>query len=804
MIDIRHALRRLARTPGFSLVAIATLALGVGATTAIFSVVNAALIRPLPYANADDIVRIYSPSSQGGSTVSPPDYTDWRRAATSFSGMAATNQTSSAIANAGATEEIDGTLVSGDFFRIMAVRPALGRTLDSTDTQSVGTNTVVLSDSVWRRLFAADPAVLGRSVRLDDVPYTIVGVMPRGFSYPAGSEYWTPLAFSERDLATQRGAHYLDVIGRLRAGASLEHARADLATIWARLAHEHPDQDVATGGRVTTLRTSLVGDSRPAFLILLAAVGLVLLIACANVANLLLVRALRRYREITVRAALGAQRARLIAESLTEAVVLALVSGVVGVVLAVVATRFVNRLRPDDVTLATAALDWRVLLVAGALSLAAGLLFGAIFAFQTAPRDDIAARLASDGRAGSASAANRRTKRGLAVAEIALAVVLVSCAGLLLRSFLALRAVDPGFRPENRVVFDVDLPDVQFNSAERCALFFSDFLTKLRAMPGVQRAAASTGVPMSGFRYSISAHSLDGRDLSSDEQDRLSTQVRRVSDDYFRVMGMQLRAGRTLTRADRSGTAPAIVVNEAAARLYVPSGDAIGHSVLIGTSFAPGRPRAGGQIVGIVGDVRDDGLSRKPVPEIYMAIDQFPPDFGTITIQSTQGPTTLVAAARRVLAASAPDVAIFHVTTMDALEAASIGQPRFIMTLLALFAGIAIVMAIIGLYGVIAFGVGERTREIGVRIALGAQRTDVARLVVSEALLLGAVGVLSGLAISLATSRALQSLLYGVRPVDALTYLATAAAMLVAALTAAWLPARRATRLDPVTAIRAE
>ncbi len=804
MIDIQRAVRRLARTPGFSLVAVATLALGVGANTAIFSVVNAALIRPLPFPKADDIVRIYSPSSQGGSTVSPPDFTDWRRGATSLSGMAATNQTSSAITNSGVTEEIDGALVTGDFFRIMAVRPALGRTLDSTDTQSAGTNTVVLSDSIWRRLFAADPAVLGRSVRLDDVPYTVVGVMARGFSYPGGSEYWTPLAFSERDLATQRGAHYLDVVGRLRSGVSLERARTDLTTIWTRLAEQYPDKDVVTGGAVVTLRTSLVGDSRPALLILLAAVGLVLLIACANVANLLLVRALSRYREITVRAALGAQRTRLIAESLTEAVVLASVSGVVGLVLAIVGTRFVNWLRPDDVVLATAALDSRVLLVAAALSLAAGLLFGAIFAFQTVPRDNIAARLAADTRAGSASAANRRVKRGLAVAEIALAVVLVSCAGLLLRSFLALRAVDPGFRSENHLVFDVDLPDVQFNSAERCALFFSDFLTKIRAIPGVQHAAASTGVPMSGFRYSISAYSLDGRHLSSDEQDRLSTQIRRVSDDYFGVMGMQLLAGRPLTAADRGGTAPVIVVNEAAARLFVPTGDAIGHTVLIGTSFAPGRPRAGGQIVGIVGDVRDVGLSRQPVPAMYLVIDQFPPDFGTITIQSTQDAATLVATARRILAASAPDVAIFHVTSMDALKAASIGRPRFIMTLLALFAGIAIVMAMIGLYGVIAFGIGERTREIGVRIALGAQRSDVARLVVSDALILGAVGVASGLAISIAASRTLQSLLYGVRPVDALTYVATGTSMLAAALLAAWLPARRATRLDPVAAIRAE
>ena len=804
MTDLRRALRRLARTPGFSVVAIATLALGVGANTAIFSVVNAALIRPLPYPNADAIIRIF-PGPTGRGTASPPDFTDWRTGASSFGGMAATTNASSAITRAGVTEEIDGTVVTGDFFKVMAVRPSLGRTLDSTDTRSVGTNVVVLSDSLWRGLFGADPSIVGRAIRLDAVPYTVVGVMPKGFSYPGGSEYWAPLAFTDHDLTTQRGAHYLDVIARLRPGVSLAQAHADMATIWDRLAQTYPTYDVASGA-LATLRTSLTGDARPALLVLLAAVGLVLLIACANVANLLLVRALHRYREITVRAALGAQRQRLIAESLTEAGVLAAAGGVVGVALAIGATRLMRGLRPDDVILSTAAVDWRVLLVAMGLSLGAGLVFGLMFAYQTVPRDDIAARLGADGRSASASSANRRTKRTLAVAEIALAVVLVSCAALLLRSFLVLRAVDPGFRSENRIVFDIALPDVQFNTAAKRAVFFSDLLPKIRAIPGVEHASLSTGIPMSDFHYSISAYSLDGRHLSSDEEDRLSTQVRRVSDDYFRTLGIPIRAGRGITDADRSGRPLVVVVNEAAARLIAPHGDAIGHTFEIGTTFdpEPGRPRGGGTIVGIVGDVRDFGLSSQPVPETYFAVDQFPPDFGTITLESTQQPAALAAAARKILAASAPDVAIFRVTTLDALEAASIGRPRFIMTLLAMFAGIAIVMAIVGLYGVIAFGVGERTREIGVRVALGAQRHDIARLVVSDALILGAIGVVSGLGISVATSRALQSLLYGVRPVDALTFVATGASMLAAALVAAWLPARRATRLDPVAAIRSE
>jgi putative ABC transport system permease protein len=804
MIDLRRAIRRLIRTPGFSIAALVTLALGVGANTAIFSVVNSALIRPLPYPKADEIVRIFSgPTGRGN--ASPPDFVDWRHDAKSFAGMAAMNGTSAAISNDGLTEEIDGTVVTGDFFDVVGIRPTLGRAVGSTDTRSVGTNVVVLSDTLWRRVFRADPTVIGRSVRMDDVSYTIIGVMPRGFSYPRGSEFWSPLAFTDHDLTTQRGGHYLDVVARLRSGVSLKQAQLELGSIWARLANDYPTKDKPSGA-IVTLRTSLVGESRPALLILVAAVGLVLLIACANVANLLLVRALRRHREITVRAALGAQRGRLIAECLTEAVVLATAAGAVGVALAEAGTRLLNSLRPDDPILATAAIDWHVLLVAIGLSIGSGLLFGFIFAHQTLPRDDIGARLGAGGRSASEAKSQRRTKRVLAALEIALAVVLVSCAGLLVRSFLALRAVDPGFQATNRVVFDVGLPDVQFDTPEKQALFFSDLLAKIRAIPGVQHAAASTGVPMSGFRYSFSARAFDGRTLSSQEGDHLSTQVRRVSDDYFRVMGIPIRAGRGLGPKDRRGAQPVLVVNEAAARLLAPVGSPIGHNLEISTTFAPGpgRPRASGQIVGVVGDVRDFSLSSQAVPEIYFALDQYPADFGTITIQSTLDPVALTNTARKILAASAPDVAVYHQTTLGALEEASIDQPRFIMTLLAVFAAVAIVMAIVGLYGVIAFGVGERTREIGVRIALGAQRGDVARLVVSDALLLGAVGVAAGLAVSLATTRVLENLLYGVRPGDALTFVVTGIAMLMAALLAAWLPARRATRLDPVVAIRSD
>jgi predicted permease len=384
--------------------------------------------------------------------------------------------------------------------------------------------------------------------------------------------------------------------------------------------------------------------------------------------------------------------------------------------------------------------------------------------------------------------------------------MLVGCAGLLVRSFISLRTIDPGFRTENRQTFDIALPDVQYNSAAKRALFFSEFLARVRSMPGVKSAAATTGVPMGSFVYGMSVTSIDGRTLTPTQQDQLSSQIRRVSDGYFNVLGIPIRAGRGITSEDRFGREPVVVLNESAARRLVPGGDAIGHTVAIGTTFEhePGLPVGHGKVVGIVGDVRQFGLTNPPAPEMYFAIDQYPPDFGTVAVQSSLQPAVLTAGVTRILREIAPDVAAFHVTTMDALEGASIGRPRFLMGLLAIFAGVAVAMAIIGLYGVIAFGVGERTKEIGIRVALGAQQHAVARMVIADGLVLGALGVVGGLAISGAAVRGLQSVLYGIKPLDPLTFAITGAVMLGATLLATWLPARRAARLDPVTAIRFE
>jgi predicted permease len=805
VLDFRLALRRLARTPGFTLIAAFTLALGIGATTAIYSVVDAALFRALPYPAADELLRIYTPADDGGrSTVSPPDFVDYRSESHSFRALAAFINESMALSGEGPAEQRDGAYVTGDFFTVLGVRPALGRPIGADDAVPDGPRVVMLSDGLWRGRFGGDLSLVGRTIMLNGVATTVIGVMPPQFDYPAGADLWRPLRFTAQELATQRGAHYLGVIGRLRPGVSVAEANADLATIQARLAVAYPKTDNAGPAPVRTLRDSLVGDMRTALYLLLGAVGLVLLVACANVANLLLARALRRQREFTVRTALGASRARVMRELLVESVVLALIGGAGGVLLAVWGTKALLALHPGDQLLASVSVDGRVLAATFALSTLCGLLFGLVPALHVAPRGDVTAALAGGGRGGSASASAQRAKRALAIAEMALSVVLLTGAGLLLRSLLLLNAVDPGFVARERLAFSVSLPDVRYDTPEKSAAFMTELLSRLRALADVRDAAVVSGLPLTGYSYSISAHALDGRVLENAESDRLSTQIRIVSPDYFRTMGIPVKLGRAITDADRHGAPPVVVMNEAAARLVFPGASPLGHEFIIGTSFGLERGRAGGEVVGVVGDTHDAELDRDAVPTIYLAHDQFPVSSVSVVMHARSAPASLVTPARSVLAALDPDVPLFEPRTMTDVVAASLNQQRFIAMLLGIFAAIAALLAGVGLYGVIAYSVGERTREIGIRVALGAVRGDVLRLVLRGGMALAAIGVLIGLAGSVATTRLLGGLLYGVGPLDLTTLVLTTLLVFAAALLATVIPAHRAARLDPVEALREE
>jgi len=802
--DIRIAVRRLCRTPSFTFVAILTLTLGIGGNTAIFSVVDAALVRPLPYPAAGEIVRIYTPMSRDLATASPPDFVDWRAGARSFRGMAAIAFASYDLVGRAGAEEIDAANVTEDFFSVLGVRAELGRPLDERDARSGSEHSVVLSDAVWHREFHGDSSIIGQNVKLDGVPYIVVGVMPAEFEYPQGAELWTPQVFSSQELATQRGAHYLNVVARIREGVSIDQASADLRIIWAQLALKYPTTDVVRGGSVVPLRTTLVGDAKPALLVLIAAVGLVLLIACTNVANLLLVRALRRQREVLIRAALGASRYRQNLDIMAEALLLAVGGGIAGLGLAIGGTHVLAAIRPDDRILSTAVVDWRVLGVTLGLSVVTGVAFGLIAALQSSYDATISSNLRAEGRSASVGIGVRHAKRWLAVVEVALAVVLVTGAGLLLRSFLTLRSVDPGFVATQRVTFDVSLPDVKYDTPEKCAAMLAEFLGKVRALPGIQSAAATTGVPFSQKGYSMSMYAVDGHQLSTAEQDRLSTEVRRVTGDYFHTMGIPMRAGRSIAETDRAGAAQAVVVNEATAKLLAPGQTAIGHTVTIGTTFGLNRGRATGQIVGIAQDAKGVGLAAAPVPELYLSFDQYPADYASLIVHTTDQSERVISGVRQALDQIDPEVPIYHVHTMDDLLASSIARPRFLTVLVGLFAGVAVVLAVIGLYGVIAYGVGERTREIGIRIALGAQVADVLQGVLRDGFVLGITGLSIGLVASLGAVRGLRGLLYGIHPFDGLTFMLTSAGILAAVMLAAWFPARRAARLDPVQAIRSD
>jgi predicted permease len=783
--DLRLSIRRLLRSPGFALVAVTTLALGIGANTSIFSVVDAALIRPLPYPTADRVVRVYSPSFKGPSTVSPPDFVDWRADNTVFDEMGAYSEGSYALTGNGVAEELDAAGVTQDFFRVLRRAPELGRTF-TADDEVPGVHVVVLSDGLWRRRFGADSGLVGRSILLDAVPYTVIGVMPADFEYPAGDVLWTPQPFTAHELATQRGAHYLSVIARLRPGATLDGARTEMLTIWTRLAQAFPTKDSDRGGQVVSLRESLVGKTGPALLVLWAAVGVVLLIACANVANLLLARAVTRQREMSIRSALGASRVDLIRASIADAVLLALLGGVAGVGLASWGVRALIAIRPDNTSIiAGATLDTRVLLVSLVISLGTGLAAGLLPTLQITPRRDV-----------------QRAKRVLAITELALAVVLLTSAGLLLRTFAALRSVDLGFQTDQRVTFDVALPDARYASQEKRAAFLVALTNALRALPGVHSVGATTGLPLSGYGYSMSAYALDGVHLSDDEQDRLSTQLRVATPGYFATMGIPLKSGRWFTDADRMGTQPVEVVNEAAAKLIAQGKTAIGHSITFGTTLGLGDNRVGGTIVGIVGNTHEKADLTTPVPPmIYLAHAQFPLDYWSI-VASTASPS--IAPMRAALEALDPDVPMFHPSTMAHLADEAVSQSRFVMLLLEIFATVAITMAMVGLYGVIAYSVGERTREIGVRMALGARAEQVLGLVIKDGVATGTIGVAVGLVGSLAATKLLQGLLFGVGTTDLLTLSVTCVLVGVATLAATWLPAWRASHIDPVVAIKSD
>jgi putative ABC transport system permease protein len=793
--DARFGLRLLARTPGFTIVAVLTLALGIGASSAIFSVVNGVLLRPLPYPEPDSLVTVNEiVPGYGDFSVAPANFLDWRQQNTVFERIAAFNSDRATYIDKGQPEMLFGAAVSWDLFDLLRVPPALGRTFRAEEDAPGKNTVVVISHGLWERRFGADPAVLGRAVSLNGAPSTIVGVMPRGFLFPsATTDFWRPIALNPTNAS--RGGHFLGVLARRKPGVSLEQARVEMKTIAERLALQYPKNSANESANVVGLHEQVVVGIRPALLTLFAAVGVVILIACANVANLLLVRASVREREIAIRAALGAGRRRLIVQLLSESLLLALAGGGLGVVLAFVAIPAIHSLSGGSIPrVANVTIDLRVLAFAATVSLATGVLFGLIPAWQ-ASRTSVGAILKEGGRSAT-SAGGRRVRSVLLVGEVALSIVLLVGAILLLRSFVKLTNVDPGFRPERVLAFRVALPNASYPEDHQRIAFFDNRLQRLAEAPGVTAASMIQSLPIRNDYFLSFA--IQGRPAPKDGEEP-SANHRVVSPDYFKSLAIPMLRGRVFTARDVEKSPMVAVVDEAFVARYFPTEDPIGKGLDIGNGTDGFY-----EIVGVVGNVRYAGLERAPSPTMYVPFKQQVFSAMWMLISTDGDPAQLAGPARQALLNVDRTLPAFSITTLSNVVDESVAQRRFSMLLLAAFAIVALFLAAVGLYGVVAYTVSQRTQEIGVRMAIGAQPADVMRMVLGGGMKLSLIGLAIGLGAALMLGSLVTTMLFGVEPFDPASYGATAVVLLAVSLLACYVPARRATAVDPTVAMRQE
>jgi putative ABC transport system permease protein len=801
--DIRYAIRRLLKSPAFTAVALLTLALGIGANTAIFSVVNGVVLKPLPYKDPDQLVGIFHLSEGNRSTMSGPNFTDVRKLNTTMTDAAAYTRTRTILTGRGEPVRLDGAQISASMFDILGIPPALGRAfLPEENTPGRG-RVAILGDDLWRNRFGADRAIVGRTLTLDGVSHEIVGVMPPGFSFPAGRMIWTPLEYTEDFTTTQRGAWYLQAIGRTRPGISEAQVRAEVETIGKQLAAKYPEHNEGLGFTAVGLHEAMVGDIRMAFWVLLGAVGFVLLIACVNVANLLLARAAVRESEIAVRTALGAGRGRLVRQLLTESVILGVIGGGLGLLAAVWGIEALLALEPQGIPrLGEVGVDPRVIAFTMGLAILTGLLFGLVPAFQST-RGGISSTLKEGGRGALTSRGGARVRTTLVVVEVALAVTLLAGAGLLIRSFSRLASVDPGFKVQQALTFDLSLPDARYEKEEAQIAFFDELIPRLQAVPGVEAAAGVVSLPLSGASLVLTFEVAGRPPLPPSQQPAM--QVRVATTGYFDAIGIPLKRGRLFTETDRWGGPPVVLITEAAARQYFPNEDPIGKTITLGWGRGEGKPRAGGEVVGIIGDVKDAGLAEPDPPQIFLPYKQWPIQAMAVMLKTAVPPRSVADAARKTVYSLDGNLPVGNVRTLEEVVARSISQPRFYMTLLAVFAGVALVLAAIGIFGVLSYAVAQRTREIGIRMALGAHAGSVLGLVVREALIMSSAGVILGMSAAfLLTEWLVAQLLFNTSPHDPATFVGVAATLTLVSMAAAYVPARRATRVDPIVALRAE
>jgi putative ABC transport system permease protein len=817
--DLRHTLRVLRKSPGFTAVAISALALGIGANTAIFSVVNGLLLQPLPFKTADRLVRVGRsfPDGNVGGSASIPKFMVWKNDNQVFSAITAYDFAGPGINVGGGDipEQVKGIHVSSGFFEVFGAMPARGRTFTAEEDRPGAPRLAVISYGVWKRRWASDPGVIGRPIILNSEPYTLIGVLAENFhSYPP-ADVWIPL---QADPASTNQGHYLNVAALLKPGVTLEAAKAQLKIVGEHFRRQYPkwmpkDESVSA----VPLKDSMVGDTRLPLLILTGAVGFVLLIACANVANLLLARAAARAKEIAIRTAMGAGRLRILRQLLTESVMLASVGGVLGLVIgvwglrALLAASPVDLPRIDELTSASvfASIDFRMLAFTAAVSVLTGILFGLVPALHLS-RSDISSTLKESGSR-STTGRHHYARSALVVSEMALALVLLIGAALLIRTFISLRSVQGGFEPHNLITLQTSLAGEKYASTAQVELLGRRMVERLESLPGVEAASSSISIPIEGGPDL--PFTIEGRAPTGDSPYHGDVNWREADADYFKTLKVPLLRGRVFTLQDSAKAPAVVIINETMAKKYWPKQDPIGQRITIGKGLGPQFDDPTRQIAGVVGDVRENGLDSKAPEVFYVPLGQVPEGLTQLgnavlprswLIRTSVDPRTLVPAFKKEFLAMDSQLAIARVRTMEQVITEATARQSFNMLLLTIFACVALLLAAIGIYGVMSYAVEQRTHEIGIRMALGARTNDMLRMVVGNGMKLVALGLVAGLAAAFGLTRYMSSMLYSVKPTDPMTYLAVALVLLAVAFLATFIPARRATKVDPVIALRYE
>jgi putative ABC transport system permease protein len=812
--DLRYAIRILARKPGFTVIAVLTFALGIGANAAIFSVVNAVLLRPLPYTQPDRVVALWETrSAEGRSRVTPANFLDWRERTRAFEDIAAFGSAALNLTGAGEPEQLLGARASSAYFDVLGIQPSIGRSFLPEEYEPGNARVVMLGHELWASRFGSDPDIAGKPITLDGQVYTVTGVMPAGIYPmwptaagemtfdPKNAQFWTPMSF-DAGWAANRRSHVLGVVGRLKPSVSIYQARAEFGAIAGQLEAEHAENKGA-GVAITLLMDEVVGPVRPALLILLGAVAVVLLIACANIASLLLAQNAGRQREIAVRAALGASRARLIRLFMVECSLLQSLGAAVGILMAMAGVAAIPRFVAQEIPrLGAVRVDSVVLVGALSVSLATSVAFSLIMAWQASVRNPQAA-LNEGSRSSGAWAGRQNLRRLLVAAQVGLAVTLMACAGLMIKSFWLLRQVDPGFNPNGVLTLNLSLPASQYRDWRQITGFYNRLLDRIRELPGVQSAAIAYDHPLQSSW--IDSFTIEGRPAPPPDEVP-SADFHPVSPDYFSTAGIELTRGRAFTNQDDPGHPGAVIVSETLARHYFADNDPLGNRlrILTPSRFWNNAMPVTFEVVGIVRDVKSAGLTRKAEPAFYIPAQQMPSPDMNVLVRTVGDPAGLIGAVRSAVWQTDSNQAIAGIATMDRIVSDSIAQPRLAMVLMGLFGLIAVTLATVGIYGLLSYTVRQRTHEIGVRMALGSRPQDVVRMVVADGVALTLAGVAVGIAASLGLTRFLSSLLFGVQPNDPITFTGVVLLILVVSVLASYVPAWRAARVNPVIALRTE